>query len=121
MCHKIPEQVFQSFISYFKFIAFPWFRRFSNYRVFPLEAEHFFSQLTKDAYALRDRDASNKDRVDFLNYIRQLQDKKNLTHDEVVGYLGTALADGFDTAASVAFHVLFYVCVDSPLDSEKTS
>ncbi|XP_053950403.1 probable cytochrome P450 309a2 isoform X1 [Anastrepha ludens] len=109
IAHKVPQQVFQSVLSYFKFLAFPWFRRFDNHRVFSAEIESFFSQLTKDAYVMRERDASNKNRVDFLNYVRQLQEKKNLSHDEVVGYMGTVFADGFDTASTVTIHTLFYL------------
>ncbi|XP_050328947.1 probable cytochrome P450 309a1 [Bactrocera neohumeralis] len=102
-------QVFQGFMSYFKCIPFPWYRRFDSHRIFTAESDQLFSQFTKDAYALRERDASKKNQADFLNYVRQLQEKKNLTHNEVVGYMATVFVDGFDTAATVAFHTLFYL------------
>uniref|UniRef100_A0A0K8VSA3 Putative cytochrome P450 309a1 n=1 Tax=Bactrocera latifrons TaxID=174628 RepID=A0A0K8VSA3_BACLA len=102
-------QVFKGFLSYYKCLNFPWYRRFDSHRIFTTESDQLFSQFTKDAYALRERDASKKNQADFLNYLRQLQEKKNLTHNEVVGYLATVFVDGFDTAATVAFHTLFYL------------
>lgn len=113
VAQKIILQVFQGFISYYKCIPFPWYRRFDSHRIFTAEGDQMFSQFTKDAYALRERDANKKNQVDFLNYVRQLQEKKNLSHNEVVGYLATVFVDGFDTAATVAFHALFYVSLST--------
>ncbi|XP_067635174.1 probable cytochrome P450 309a2 [Eurosta solidaginis] len=106
---KISHQLFVAVKSYFTVLPFPWFRRFTNHRIFTDEVEKFFSQLTKDSYAMREKDAKNKNRVDYLNYIRQLEEKKNLSHNEIIGYLATVFVDGFDTAAAVAYHTLFYL------------
>ncbi|XP_017482310.1 PREDICTED: probable cytochrome P450 309a2, partial [Rhagoletis zephyria] len=106
---KVPDQIFLALISHIKCIPFPWLRRFTNYRIFTNETVSFFSQLTKDAYRMREKDATNQNRVDYLNYLRQLQEKKNLSHEEVVGYMATVLVDGYDTSATIAYHALFYL------------
>nr|XP_014102334.2 probable cytochrome P450 309a1 [Bactrocera oleae] len=107
--HELIHQVFHGFMSYYNCIPFPWYRRFANHRIFTAESDQLFSQLTKAAYELREKDDSKKNQADFLNYVRQLQEKKHLSHNEVVGYLVTVFPDGFDTSATVAFHALFYL------------
>ncbi|XP_029404279.2 probable cytochrome P450 309a1 [Bactrocera dorsalis] len=107
--HRLIHQVFHGFMSYYKCLPFPWCRRFANYRIFTAESDHMFSQFTKDAYVLRERDASKTNQADFLHYVRQLQEKKSLSHYEVVGYLLAVFTDGFDTSGTVAFHTLFYL------------
>ncbi|GBP04418.1 Probable cytochrome P450 28d1 [Eumeta japonica] len=48
----------------------------------------------------------NEDRVDFMNYLMQLQEKKNLTIPQLTSHTMTFLVDGFETTAGVLSHLL---------------
>jgi cytochrome P450 family 28 len=47
-------------------------------RFVPVEVEKFFMKLTQDA--LEYRKSNHSDRIDFLEYLGQLKEKKNLTN-----------------------------------------
>ncbi|XP_054087790.1 probable cytochrome P450 309a1, partial [Zeugodacus cucurbitae] len=101
--------IFNSMNTYFKLLPLPWLRPFAQKRLFSDETNRFFSQLTKDALELRAKDVNSQSRVDFLNHLRQLQEKKGLTHDDMVGHILTTMLDGFETSATALFHTLFYL------------
>ncbi|XP_017482309.1 PREDICTED: probable cytochrome P450 309a1 [Rhagoletis zephyria] len=109
MSQKWLQYIAQSVTVYFKLLPVPWLRRFAQPRLFPLATDRFFTQLTKDALEWREKDESSQNRVDFLNYLRQLQEKKNLTLDDMVGCMLTTTLDGFETSATVLFHTIFYL------------
>ncbi|XP_037936583.1 probable cytochrome P450 309a2 isoform X1 [Teleopsis dalmanni] len=93
---------------YFLLSYAPFLKRFFNIRIFADKTDNFFSQITKDAIHMRLKDKSTE-RADFLNYLIQLQDKKHISHDDIVGHIMTAMLDGFETTATVLHHCLFYL------------
>lgn len=105
--------IFKSLDTYFKLLPLPWLRPFAQRRLFSEETNRFFSQLTKDSLDLRARDVNSQKRVDFLNHLRQLQEKKGISHDDMVGHILTTMLDGFETSATVLFHAIFYVSFSS--------
>ncbi|XP_067635177.1 probable cytochrome P450 309a1 isoform X2 [Eurosta solidaginis] len=110
MKHKWLKHICSSLDKYFKLLPFQWFRRFVQNRFFPAETDDFFAQLTKDAIEMRLKDNENsQDRVDFLNFMLQLQEKKSLTHDDIVGHILTTMLDGFETSASILSHTIFFL------------
>lgn len=104
--------IFKSLDNYFKLLPLPWLRRFAQKRLFPEETNRFFSQLTKDTLDLRAKDTNSQSRADFLNHLRQLLEKKSLSHDDMVGHILTTMLNGFETSATVLFHTVFYVSFD---------
>ncbi|XP_055849099.1 probable cytochrome P450 309a2 [Episyrphus balteatus] len=74
---------------------------------YPEETDKFFTKIQKDAVELRLQ--SKNDRPDFLNYLIQLQEKKNISHMDMVGHSLTVLLDAFETTGSVMAHTLYYL------------
>ncbi|XP_054729251.1 probable cytochrome P450 309a1 [Anastrepha obliqua] len=109
MGHQWLSSILQSLDRYFKLLPLPWLRRFAQPRLFSIETNQFFSEVTKDALRFRQNDVNSQNRVDFLNYMREMQEKKNLSHDDVVGHMLTTMLDGFETSASVISHTIFYL------------
>lgn len=73
----------------------------------PKEVEIFFTDLLNQA--LRYRKDNNITRVDYLDYLTQLKDKKNLTELDLAAHTITFFVDGFDTSSVFISHALFLV------------
>jgi hypothetical protein len=98
-------------------------------RFVPVEVEKFFTKLTQEA--LEYRKANHSDRIDFLEYLGQLKEKKNLTNldtgliinssnfiglvsNQVLLYFSAAhcitfFVDGFETSSIFISYVLYAV------------
>ncbi|CAD7092565.1 unnamed protein product [Hermetia illucens] len=90
----------QSFIVqlYFLFLALiPKMTNICRMRMISTEIEKFFTDLMEAAIRLRKETKS--DRVDFLNYLLQLQEKKNLSTLEMAAHTMTFFLDGFETSS----------------------
>ncbi|CAD7092574.1 unnamed protein product [Hermetia illucens] len=61
------------------------------------DMQTYFIQLMKEA--IRVRQSTKSDRVDFLNYLLQLREKKNLSEIEVAAHTITFFVDGFETSS----------------------
>ncbi|XP_055371642.1 probable cytochrome P450 28a5 [Condylostylus longicornis] len=68
------------------------------------EVKKFFTTLMRDAVELRKRNQT--DRIDFLNYIMQLKDRKGLSDIELQAHSVTFFLDGFETSSTVLSHSL---------------
>ncbi|XP_037932059.1 probable cytochrome P450 309a2 [Teleopsis dalmanni] len=108
MLKDMINQVVYATILYYAFSFAPFIKRFFNIRVFPEKTDKFFSQLTKVAIEMRAKD-KNTERADFLSYVLQLKEKKQLSHDDVVGHIMTGMLDGYETTGTVLHHCLFYL------------
>ncbi|KAH8404856.1 hypothetical protein KR222_006254 [Zaprionus bogoriensis] len=73
---------------------------------FTKDVERFFFDLMQKAIDLRRDSPEFRNRVDFLNYMLQLQDKKGLNTMELTSHTMTFLTDGFETTATVLSHTL---------------
>jgi len=78
----------------------PGIRKLYLPRFFPFEVQEFFCDLMKRAIELRHR-SGNANRIDFLNYMIELQEKRNLSLHEVTSHSMSFLTDGFETTAGV--------------------
>lgn len=81
-------------------------------RFVPKPIEDFFIGLMESSLKHRKSQGVNEDRVDFLNYMLHLQEKKNLTLPELTSHTMTFLLDGFDTTANALAHCLLLVSLD---------
>lgn len=78
----------------------------------PKNMQQFFLDVMEQSISLRKsqlENGVNEERVDFMNYILQLKEKKNLTVPQVTSHTMTFLVDGFETTASVLSHCLLLV------------
>jgi Cytochrome P450 len=71
------------------------------------EVENFFSGLMRDAIA--HRQTNNISRVDYMEYLLQLQKNKSLTSLEMAAHSVTFFLDGFETSSIFIAHTLFEV------------
>ncbi|XP_017068045.2 LOW QUALITY PROTEIN: probable cytochrome P450 28a5 [Drosophila eugracilis] len=89
--------------------TFPSLSHLIKLRFVPLHVERFFVDLMGSAVeARRAQLASGKqfERSDFLDYILQLGEKRNLDNRQLLAYSMTFLLDGFETTAAVLAHML---------------
>ncbi|XP_005184316.2 probable cytochrome P450 28d1 [Musca domestica] len=70
------------------------------------EFEEYFVDLMGKTMEMRKSHLAAQERVDFLNYLLQLQEKKNLTHMELCAHAMTFILDGFETVSSILAHTL---------------
>ncbi|KAH8377623.1 hypothetical protein KR093_006320 [Drosophila rubida] len=99
-----------TFLLYFIIVStFPALRALFKLRFIPLATEKFFISLMQSAIdARRSQLAAGKqfERVDFLDYILQLAEKRNLDTRGLTAHTMTFLLDGFETTAGVLSHLL---------------
>lgn len=90
----------------------PGILKFYKKRFLTKNFENYFISLMTHAVDLRTilySDKSKEERADFLNYILELQKKKNLTKMEISAHTMTFVLDGFETVSSVLAHSLLMV------------
>lgn len=90
----------------------PWIKKYKKMRFFPKHIEKFFLDLMQTSFSMRKQQMEkgmNKDRVDFMNYMLQLQEKKNLQIRDLTLHTMTFLLDGFETSAGGLSHCLLFV------------
>ncbi|XP_055911801.1 probable cytochrome P450 309a2 [Eupeodes corollae] len=107
MSRSLLENSFKAVGFYYASGLAPFIRNFSYVRFFPEQTEKFFKQIQMDALELRLK--SKTDRPDFLNYLLQLREKKNVSHLDMVGHSLTVLLDGFETSGALVYHALYYL------------
>lgn len=70
----------------------------------PKRIEEFFVKLTRDAIELRKNGTVKRD--DFLNYLLQLREKKDMSDVELTAHTMTFFLDGFESSSYVISNVL---------------
>uniref|UniRef100_A0A0K8TWD2 Putative cytochrome P450 28d1 n=1 Tax=Bactrocera latifrons TaxID=174628 RepID=A0A0K8TWD2_BACLA len=83
---------------------FPALERFYKMRFFPKDVEDFFIGLTQKTIDLRHK--QDVDKADFINYMLQLQRKRNISTPEVTSHVMTYITDGFLTTTTAITHCL---------------
>nr|XP_014098661.2 probable cytochrome P450 28d1 [Bactrocera oleae] len=83
---------------------FPAVQHFYKMRFFTKDVENFFIDLTQKTIDLRHK--QNMDRADFINYMLQLQQKRNLSTPELTSHVMTYITDGFLTTTTAITHCL---------------
>ncbi|KAH8263591.1 hypothetical protein KR044_011089 [Drosophila immigrans] len=105
-----------TFVLYFVLIStFPALRGLFKLRFIPIATEKFFIDLMQSAIdARRSQLVVGKqfERVDFLDYILQLAEKRNLDTRRLTAHTMTFLIDGFETTAGVLSHLLLLLARD---------
>ena len=98
-----------SFIIYTALASiFPFVRKFWNMKLLTDDSEQFFLRLMNTALELRVKNPMS-DRLDFLNYMLELKQKKNLPLQNLTAHTVSFLTDGFETSSLVMSHTLLLV------------
>ncbi|KAL9884644.1 uncharacterized protein ACN427_011407 [Glossina fuscipes fuscipes] len=100
--HMVEVSSFHKVIDHF----LPKLNKWLKHRFITEKFEHYFHELMENSINLRKSDDKLSTRVDFLNYLLELQAKKNLDLREISAHAMTFLLDGFETTASVLAHTL---------------
>lgn len=83
---------------------FPFITKVYKMTMASKKVERFFDHLTRDAIQLR-KDG-NIQRDDFLNYLIQLRQKKNLEDIAVTAHAMTFFLDGYETSSMVIANIV---------------
>lgn len=98
---------FQKIAKYFKWASIlPWWKRVYKYKMVEEETYKFFQGLVQNSLESREKGGS---RVDFMNFLRQLKEKKQLTPNEVLSHAMMFYLDGHDTTAMAMSRILMEV------------
>lgn len=91
---------------------FPGILKFYKRRFLTKKFEDYFIGLMNQAVDLRksiNSEQSGEERADFLNYILQLQEKKNLSQMDIAAHTMTFVLDGLETVSSILANSLLMV------------
>lgn len=86
---------------------FPIIKRFWKKAFVPKKAENFFINLTMES--VRMRDEGNNQRDDFMNYVLNLRNKKNLSDVDIAAHAITFFLDGFETSSVALCFTMYYL------------
>lgn len=78
------------------------------------DVQDFFIKLTRNAIRLRKSLVNGADRMDYLNYLLELQQRKNLSEIDMVAHTITFFVDGYETSGSVIALNLY--CIAAHID-----
>lgn len=93
-------------VIYFTLVSiFPFIKKL--YKVVPSSVEKFFQNLLNDAIKMRKE--SNVEREDFLSYLLDLKEKKNLSKMDMASHSITVFLDGFETSTAVITYALYHL------------
>ncbi|KAJ6634769.1 putative cytochrome P450 28a5, partial [Pseudolycoriella hygida] len=93
-------------VIYFTIVSiFPFMKRL--YKVVPKSVEQFFQNLLSEAIKLRE--ASNIKREDFLSYLLDLKEKKNLSKMDMTSHTITIFLDGLETSTAAITYALYHL------------
>ncbi|XP_013112917.1 probable cytochrome P450 28d1 [Stomoxys calcitrans] len=87
----------------------PSLHKFKKMRFIPKQVEQFFIKIMDSSLNQRKdqiKQGSNEVRHDFINYLLQLQEKKNLTMQELAAHTMTYVTDGIETLSGILSHCL---------------
>lgn len=97
-------------IAYFTICTlFPFVKRFWKMPFASKHVDEYFITLMTDAIEMRKK--LNIERNDYLNYLLELQRKKNLSKLDMAGHTMSFFLDGFETSSAVIAHVFYLLAM----------
>lgn len=97
-------------IAYFTACAlFPFLKKFWKMRFISERVQIYFTQLMNDAIEMRKK--LGIVRNDYLHYLLELQQKKNLSELQMAGHTISFFVDGFETSSAVIAHVFYLLAM----------
>lgn len=86
---------------------FPIIKRFWKKAFVPKKTEDFFVKLTMDSVKMRDEGANQRE--DFMNYVLNLRNKKNLSDIDIAAHAITFFLDGFETSSVALCFTMYHL------------
>lgn len=105
MANKIFETTLLDYPRKLLMSLFPFVDKIFPNRLFAKKDTAGFIELT--TYAIETRKSSGSQRDDFLNYLINLQEKKNLNTVDVAALAFVLFIDGFETTSTILANVLY--------------
>lgn len=109
--HEMGNKIFSSnpwlFLKLFLITTFKFLQGYIKAQFTQKEVQHFFVDLMKQA--LKYRESNNIQREDFLDYVIQLRNKKNISELEMASHTISFFSDGFATTSVALSHALYEV------------
>ncbi|XP_055845079.1 probable cytochrome P450 28d1 [Episyrphus balteatus] len=104
--------------AFYSFLAglWPTIKKFYKVKFFQKDCEDFFLGLLEKSLDLRR--VQKTDRLDFMNYMLQVQEKKRFNNEQLLSHMMTFLIDGFETSAT-AITACLYQLAKNPDEQEK--
>lgn len=99
------EQTFFEQIYFYAVNAFPYILKIYSRPFLSKRSEKYFIGLME--YAIKLRKENQINRLDFLNYLLQLQEKKNLSTLDMAAHTLTFFFDGFETSSVLISNCLY--------------
>lgn len=97
-------------VIYFTLVSiFPFIKKL--YKVVPKSVEQFFQNLLNEAIKMRKE--SKIEREDFLSYLLDLKEKKNLSKMDMAAHTITFFLDGFETSTAVITYALYHLACNA--------
>lgn len=93
--------------------VFPFLERIYKLPFVPKHLADFFENLMHNAVDYRMK--SKVDRGDFLQYLLELKEKKNLSDLDLVGHAITFFLDGFETSSITMMYMLYELARNKPV------
>ncbi|XP_058817241.1 uncharacterized protein LOC131680542 [Topomyia yanbarensis] len=107
MGRKLLDPSFASFMWMLVMGMFPWLSKMLKIGFIPKSVEKFFTNLMMEA--IRHREASATKRLDYLDYLISLRNKKEISELDMAGHGVTFFIDGFETSSVAMSFVLYEV------------
>lgn len=85
----------------------PWLKKFYKFSFVSKDVEIFFTDLIVKAVQFRKE--SNIKRVDYLDHLISLQEKKGISDIDIAAHSISFFADGFETSSIVISYALYQV------------
>lgn len=99
------------FIAYFTACAiFPFLKKIWKMPFVTKRVENYFTQLMNDAIDMRKK--LGIERNDYLSYLFELKQKKNLSELDMAAHTISFFLDGFETSSSVIAHALYLLAMN---------
>ncbi|XP_058061357.1 probable cytochrome P450 28a5 [Anopheles bellator] len=83
----------------------PSIKKFYKFTFIPKDTEAFFIRIMRDA--IRYRRDNKINRTDYLDYLLNLQDRKQITDIDIAGHGVSFFADGFETSSLALTYCLY--------------
>jgi cytochrome P450 family 6/cytochrome P450 family 28 len=108
MGQKILQPNFKLFFLFMLIAVVPNIMKILKIGFVPKDVEKFFIQLMEDA--IKYREENKIDRNDYLEYLINLKNKKELTTLDMAAHGITFFTDGFETSSVAISHAFYEVC-----------
>lgn len=119
--YEMAQELFKptiKLITYYNALGiFPIIKKFYRMQYLSNNVKTFFSKFTSDIINTRKESMGSK-KNDFLSYLFELKQKKDIRDEDIAAHTIAFLLDGFETSSAVIAHALYLLAVHSDAQTE---